>query len=234
MDRIDRLLSLAVEDNIAWCSAVCSAHGSNEATSSRAWVNFNPSPQYYPNLITREPGSGSDVAGLVDELRRLGQPKGWGIKDSFCDLALSDQGFEIVLEGDWYGSAPPDNRPPAAEGWARAVSSEDLLDWEMAWGGDRDRRIFKDALLSDRRIEFWFRQSAGSMAGFICFNSGSSIGLSNWFSADNQSLGEMGAPQVAWSRFPDLPLVMWSTDDPSRGSGGLHRLGPLRVWLGTH
>src|ERR1700712_4970073 len=234
MNRIDHLLRLAVDDNIAWCSAVCAAHGSNEATSSRAWVNFNVSPQYYPNLITREPNSQSEVLGLIEELRKLGHPKGWGIKDSFCDLALSDKGFEIVLEGNWYGSAPPGNRVAAVEGWERAVSPDELLAWEMGWGGDREKSIFKDALLSDHRVEFWFLRSAGVIAaGFISFNAGLSLGLSNWFSPENQSLGEMGDLQVARWRFPELPLVMWSTDDLARQSGALVELARLRVWLST-
>jgi hypothetical protein len=233
MNRVDQLLRLAIDDNIGWCGAVCAAHGADEDISSVAWTNLRPSPPFYPNIITREPGTQTGILKVIERLTALAIPKGWGIKDSFCDLALADIGFELVLKGSWFGGVPtrapkqPDNR------WKKVASSKDLLRWEMAWGGEREARIFTDVLLADRRVEFWsLRPDEMIEAGFICFRSGRSIGLSNWFSLNGQSVFERGALEIVASRFSGSPIVFWASDgDFVYETNAVSQLGPLQVWI---
>lgn len=81
MDEYD-LLRVAIEDNIAWCSAVCSAHGSNETSSPIAWTNLATSPRYYPNIITRERSAHHAISALADKVRKANPSLRWGIKVS--------------------------------------------------------------------------------------------------------------------------------------------------------
>jgi hypothetical protein len=228
MSSIDQLLRLAVEDNVAWCSAICSAQGSHEAISSGAWANLGMSPPFYPNIITRQPGAQKEVQELAREVGTLSQLKRWGIKDSFRDLMLSDQGFEQLLLGNWYGGTVTTDVPA---NWKTIASSTELRSWENAWGGGEER-IFPNSLLSDGRITFWFKGEVDVIeAGFISFDSGSSLGLSNWFSRDNHSLARMGALQAVSSVSRHRPIVCWSTDALEFQETGLAELGPLQVWI---
>lgn len=228
MRSIDQRLRLAVEDNVAWCSAVCSAHGSQEASSSGAWANFAVSPPFYPNIITRQPGAQKEVEELARTVSTANQRKRWGIKDSFGDLELADQGFEQLLLGHWYGTTITADLP---ENWKTVTSSAELRLWEKAWGGGEER-IFPDSLLSDRRITFWFKGEADAIeAGIISLDSGVSLGLSNWFSPDNHSLAQTGALQAASSASRQRPIVCWSSDDLEFQETGLVALGPLQVWM---
>ena len=224
------LLRLAVEDNIGWCGVMCRAHGSDESSSSALWANLEASPPYYPNIITRQAGAQADVDALIQGAETLRLTTGWGVKDSFCDLALSDHGFTGVVSAEWYGGIVEPGK--IRSDWKMIESPEQLRCWETAWGGGEER-LFLDCLLSDRRIRFWFQGEAGSIeAGFISFESGATIGISNWFSLDQKPIAQIGGLQAACSVSPERPLVCWSSDDSMNGSG-LSRLGPLKVWIKT-
>ncbi|TAV04519.1 hypothetical protein ELI39_04040 [Rhizobium ruizarguesonis] len=228
MTDTSRLLRIAVEDNIAWCSRVCSAHGSNETRSSRAWANLAISPPYYPNIITRGKGVQNEVVELAHKVREANQPRRWGIKDSFGDLTLIKEGFERVLAGHWYGGAVSSG---ASADWKTVTSPAELHLWERAWGSSDDT-VFPGTLLEDHRITFWFKGEPSAIeSGFISFDTGFSLGVSNWFSLKTQSFTQMGALQAAGSASHGLPIVCWSRDDLGGEEMGLAKLGPLQVWI---
>jgi hypothetical protein len=233
MNKIEHLLQLAIEDNIAWCSVICAAHGSDEIVSPAAWANLYSSPQFYPNIITRRPSLQTEVCKLIERVRARNPLKDWGIKDSFCDLALTDWGFEPILNGSWFGGTLPRGPMPPDNDWKRVISADELLLWEIAWGGDPEKRIFPGSLLSDQRIEFWYmRLNETIQAGFISFHSRRSVGLSNWFSLTDQSAVLMAATEILARRFPGLPVVFWSSeDDLEYEKAPVVRLAPLQVWL---
>ncbi|MGR9206345.1 hypothetical protein ACU8OG_20790 [Rhizobium leguminosarum] len=223
-----RLLHIAVDDNIAWCSRVCSAHGSNETRSSRVWANLAISPPFYPNIITRENGVQNEVAELAHKIREANQSRKWGIKDSFGDLSLFGQGFERILAGHWYGGTVSSGD---SVGWRTVASPTELHLWERAWGSPNDT-IFPSTLLEDHRITFWFKGELSAIeSGFISFDTGFSLGLSNWFSLKSQSFAQMGVLQAAGPASQGLPIVCWSSDDISGEDVGLVKLGPLQVWI---
>lgn len=228
----DDLLQLTINDNVLWCSAICEAHGANIDSSAPLWLNLKSSPRFYPNIISTEPGAQAQVCEAIERLRSLGIPKGWGIKDSFSDLALDDLGFETVITGNWFGGVP--NMPSESlEHWKKALSVIELRDWETAWGGDNDIHTFPDALIKDNRIEFWCKSKNGMLeAGFICFRTESSVGVSNWFSSQNQSIFDIGALDVVSSNFPGVPVVFWAPDDSAiQIPSTMERLAPLKVWI---
>ncbi len=223
-----RLLRTAIEDNIAWCSKVCSAHGSTETSSSIAWANLAASPRFYPNIITRERNVQDEVAELADKVREANPSQRWGVKDSFADLILPEQDFERVLTAHWYGATVSGGD---AIGWKTVASPAELHAWESAWGSPEDT-VFPSSLLEDRRVRFWFRGEIGAIqSGFISFDTGFSLGLSNWFSTVGHSFAEIEVLRAAGSAAHGLPIVCWSTDDLSVEEVALEKLGPLRVWI---
>ncbi|WP_245484632.1 hypothetical protein [Rhizobium ruizarguesonis] len=228
MTDVSQLLQIAVEDNVAWCCRICSAHGSNETRRSEAWANFGISPPFYPNIITRQKGVQKEVDDLTRKVREANKSTKWGIKDSFADLTLADQGFERLLVGRWYGGSLSKGTPT---GWKAVASSGELRSWEKAWGSCDDT-IFPNTLLEDYRITFWFKgELSGIEAGFISYDTGFSLGLSNWFSRKNSSFAQMGVLQAARSVSQGLPIVCWSTDDLTLEHTGLIELGTLQVWI---
>jgi hypothetical protein len=224
------LLSAAIEDNIAWCSAVCAAHAPEARSTEATWVNLAPSPLYYPNIITRQPSAQAEVVRLVDEVRRNGSQGSWGIKDSFHDLDLTSLGFVPAIEAQWFAAAhamQPRHAPP---GWATIRRPEDLLLWERAWG-NTERRIFKDGLLDDQRIRFWKLQRQEEIfAGCITFSSGRVTGFSNWFSKQSESVFDLGILQAIAETTDAGPLVCWAAEG-ERLPSGFQPLGPLRIWI---
>ena len=228
MTDLEQLLALAVDDNIAWCSAICRAHGSYEIRSSFLWANLQASPPFYPNIITRKPDAQVEVESVVSRVEMHVQAGGWGIKDSFSNLSLSAIGFERVVSGFWYGGTPAVQN--IAMDWRTVQDPVQLQQWEHAWG-ELDVRVFPEKLLSDQRIRFWFRGEADDMrAGVITFDSGSALGISNWFSREGMPLAETGALQAANSVSSGRPVVCWSADDIVEQTG-LSKLGPLQVWV---
>lgn len=244
--KAEDLLRAAVDDNLAWCRAVCAAHGAVDEMSPAAWFNLRPSPRYYPNLVTRRPGAAADIGVAIGRLRAV-LPEGWGLKDSFADCDLGPLGFEPLLAGHWYGGHPAAPAAPPA-GWTRVGTPDDLAAWEVAWGGDPDRRIFPAALLADPRLTFWSRQAAGGIvAGCVAFHHDGVIGLSNWFAATLSGAADTGSHQegtpnqepdeaatlslalaAVCGRWPDAAVVFWSSEAVE--VPGIRRLGPLRVW----
>lgn len=225
------LLQAAIEDNIAWCSAICASHRSVEQNSQSTWVNLTASPSYYPNIITRRPDATSEVIQLVTKIRQNGISGSWGIKDSFADLDLAALGFSMAIEGQWFADEPSSRQELAADAWEIARRPEDLSLWEKAWSGNTEDRIFKDSLLADPRIRFWLLRRQGEIAaGCISFESVGAMGLSNWFSRRQESAFDLGImPAIAGSA-TQKPIVFWAADDET-AIPGFKPLGRLRVWM---
>lgn len=217
------LLQAAIEDNIAWCGAVSAQHGSDAHLSPGAWFNLAPAPVYYPNIITRGPQA--DVVSLIEIVGRRSAGRSWAVKDSFADLDLSGLGFSPMIEGQWYGAAPPFERTGQAQAWETLHRPEDLPLWAKAWD-ESAASVFTEALLDDPRIEFrMLRRNGDIVAGGIAFTQGMVTGLSNWFSRSEATVFDLGILQ-AISR----PVVFWASGDEAAASG-FTTLGRLRVWM---
>jgi hypothetical protein len=227
------LLHAAIENNIGWCSVVCSSHGSNEHDLERLWLNRSRAPRYYPNIITRVPRAQRDVDACVEELRQAGIPGNWGIKDSFDDVDLSRAGFAAAIAGQWWASPASPARLTLERGWRSVDNDQALVIWEEAWGGDRRERIFTNTLLASGLVRFWALHRQGAVvAGFISYLSETALGLSNWFSKLPVSALELDIVGLARAEWPHMPVVLWATeDDMLLSRAGLEAVGPLRVWI---
>lgn len=228
----NELLQLAVDDNTEWCTAICESHQADIHLSKSIWINCQPSPRYYPNIITRAPQAQAATLKAINRLQKLNPNRSFGIKDSFGDIDLTPQGFRCVLCGRWYGGYFSNNKQTTINDWQAVQSTDELALWEIAWGGNIENRIFKDSLLSDTRIKFWFvKENKNIHRGFISFHSEKCIGISNWFSNKN-SVFELSISEDSAPIFRDLPVVFWQADNEAINAGtAISPLGSMRVWL---
>ena len=196
----------AVANNAVWCDAVCRAHGCAPSFDGDLWVNPDPAPPYYPNLITLAPRAEREAAGRIAALRdRL--PVGWGVKDSFSAMDLSDAGFKLLFDAEWLYR--PVSGIEAATG---------------AWKPVRDSRDLPSSLLHDADVQFLSNGDGGVIAN----RGGGAIGLSN---ATGAGLDRAGLA-AASSLWPGLPLVGYAEGDELKAmlDLGFEPVGPLRVW----
>jgi hypothetical protein len=185
---------------------VCRAAGCSPSFEGDVWVNPDPSPPLYPNVITLAPGAQRDAASRIPALRdQLVGP--WAVKDSFSALDLSDAGFKLLFDAEWlYRPVSGVEAPPAA--WTPVLDVGDL----------------PPSLLDDPDVRFLSNGSGGVIAN----RGGGVIGLSN---ATGTGLDRAGIAAAA-SLWPGLPLVGYANGVALEEmvALGFEPVGPLRVW----
>ena len=203
----DERLLRAVANNAAWCDAVCRAVGCVPRFEGDVWVNPDPSPPFYPNVITLAPGAERAAAARIGELLPI-LPEGWGVKDSFNSLALSEAGFHVLFEAEWL---------------YRPVTASD--DDPRAWAAVDDAGDLPVPLLDDPDVRF-LSDGAG---GIVANRAGGVIGLSN---PSGTGLDRAGIAAAA-ALWPGLPLVgyAWGEELDAMLALGFEPVGPLRVWV---
>lgn len=234
-----RLAEAAARNNAGWCQRMCSAHGASGVFAPWGWFTGGPAPRFYPNMVTLTPHDQAAQRDAVRGLLHSGLPGGWGVKDSYAALDLSDLGFTPLLEAQWVRR--PAGRPlpaPAARvaRWARVASPRGLAQWERTWGSTEDEpRLFLPALLSDPQVLFlaaW--EDDAVAAGAAACISGGVVGLSNLFApAGEEEAYWAGCLALLAQTFPGLDLVDYE-HGPSLEivqALGFERSGPLVIWL---
>lgn len=229
------LLLAAARDNAEWCDAVVRGHGPAGAFAPEAWTSARRTPPLYPDAVTLAPGASAAalVAGIDTDV------PGCSVKDSFADLDLAGDGFEVLFEARWI------HRPaaPAADGgsrleWSAVTGPAGLADWEAAWDGEKSTGLFHPAL-PGRDIVFLAGRAGGRIvAGAVAHRgSGAVVGLSNLFAHDEADTDAAwaGALTAIAARWPDLPVVGYESGDDLDAAvrAGFTAIGPLRVWLHT-
>ncbi len=244
------LVESAARNNAIWCDTVCRAHGVPGEFFPAVWLNRNPVPRFYSNLVALSgPGDQSAVIEHVRGLMALPLPAVWSVKDSFADLDLAPLGFDVLFEALWIACEPRSRTSGSASPhlrWTTVTSAEELMHWEAAWSGDatnRDSegqpRQFPPSLLADPQLAFFAGYRGPQVvAGGIANRTGDVVGLSNVFVTDADADGAaVWVDLVAKLQavFPDLPLVGYE-----RGgelgfavAAGFEPIGPLRVWVRT-
>ncbi|MGI9324903.1 MAG: hypothetical protein ACR2PZ_06770 [Pseudomonadales bacterium] len=226
-------LEQAIGNNVQWCAAVGRAQGVASEIQPRAWISKRPMPLLYPNLITLKP-----IAEIDDELQQLqGQlPSGWGIKDSFSSLQITDRGFKVAFDAHWYVRAPEAVWPGGLENDDVVFvveTSLELDEWTFAWGRSQGNATFPAPLLSDPGIDFVFVRRAGEVvAGLVANLSDQVVGVSNGFGAAADLLGCI---QSLAQRYPNRAIVGYgsSLELATLETVGFTALGDLRVWLSS-
>lgn len=244
---IDKRVQQAAYNNAVWCDTVCRAHGWPGEFLEEIWVQRHGSLPYYPNAVTTNAHDLTAQHHLIQHLAETRLPEGCGVKDSFCTLDLTPQGFQVLFEATWL-YRPATRTPPVAQSqdvrWRHVQAATELMAWERAWrgapdeeAGEEPERLFLPALLADDQVVFLAAyQAERIIAGAILNRTGAVVGLSNLFIPDGDA-APWWASGVAASQafFPDLPLVGYERgqDLVYAQQCGFEALGPLRVWVKT-
>ncbi|MEU9232281.1 hypothetical protein [Streptomyces subrutilus] len=233
---LDELLRAAARDNAEWCDAVARGHGPAGAFGAEAWSSARRTPPLYPDAVTLAPGASAPalVAGID-----TGNP-GCSVKDSFADLDLAGDGFEVLFEARWIHR--PAAAPAPAGGsrleWSAVGGAAELARWEAAWDGEEGTGLFHPDL-PGRDVVFLAGRAGGRIvAGAVAHRgSGAVVGLSNLFAHDEADTDAAwaGALTAVAARWPDLPVVGYESGDDLAAAvrAGFTPIGPLRVWLHT-
>lgn len=233
------LLRRAVRNNAFWCNAVCAAHGQAGEFTGTLWLHRQGTPPFYPDIITL---AGSEAAVEQEEAIAVltrSRREGWGVKDSYCAIDLSPQGFRVLFEAEWIGLKADDPVETDDGGlqWTRVGTSAELAAWEQAWSANEPQptRIFAEPLLRDPEIVFLAAYRADEIHGGAILNHhADAVGHSNVFAAKGEA-GPVRAGMIGEARrlFPGKPVVGYESGDDLENALalGFSALGPLRIWV---
>lgn len=212
----------AAANNAGWCDAVCRAHGLQTRWEQDGWTVTGRSPVGYPDAVTLAPGA--DAATL---LGRVQSGAGASVKDSFADLDLAPQGFQVLFEASWIRCTTTTTRTPEL-GWREVRTPADLGQWSA--GQDLD--VFVPALLEVEDLHFFDAGVPG--AGFALHRTDEVVGISNLRAGQAPLLTVwLDAVAVASTTYPAVDVVGYEQglDLDAAVAAGFSVIGPLRVWL---
>jgi hypothetical protein len=202
---------------------VCFAHGTAGRFLAHTWVNAEPVPRFYPNVVTLTTGD-ADVAEQRQAVRILQKshlPGRWAVKDSFHSLDIARLGFEVLLEAKWIRKQAP--KP------ATMISG---LAWERVRAGSAD---FPAALFSDSNFAMFAAKRADTVvAGGTFYRSDGVVGLTNVIAeADDEPAVWRDLASLAAATFPGLSLVGYESGDEldAAKKAGFEIGDPLRIWV---
>lgn len=229
---VDERAICSARNNADWYEAMFSVHGLRYRRLAYAFVAKDNPPPYYPKLTVLSADDDAAIkAELVDLARRFDGVM--GIKDSFCQLDLSKNGFETLFEAAWIWRSPRNVEMPV--GWEIIKEPSDLLLWEEGWkrnGSPTDKRMFSEELLAREDIFFLGRKiDARFVAGCIANKSDDSVGLSNLFADTPSQLVFSQASDAATVVGGDVPVVGYESaaELECANGAGFERVGRLRI-----
>lgn len=234
----------AARNNAIWCDTMCRAHGAAGEFHEALWLNRNPVPRFYPNVVTLV--EQRQVAAQLAQIGDLAAafPGQWAIKDSFAELDLAALGCQLFFEATWIWRTPSAPLPKmGVQGiqWVRLQDAAQLTQWETAWSGNPighsatpEPRLFLPALLDDPNVAFIAAyQGNAIIAGAIANRTDTVVGLSNLFAPAEESVAcWAGCVATAQATFPGYPLVGYESgaDLAHAEAVGFEKLHSLRVW----
>ncbi|MCW5736912.1 MAG: hypothetical protein KIS73_22490 [Enhydrobacter sp.] len=202
---------------------MCFAHGSAGRFLVHTWVNAEPVPRFYPNVVTLTTGDADidEQRQTVRILQKSNLPGRWAVKDSFKALDIARLGFEVLLEANWIRNAEP-----------KAEAMVSGLSWERAKPGSGG---FPAALFSDENFAMFSGRRGGAVvAGGTLYRADGVVGLSNVVAdADDAPTVWRDLCALAAATFPGLPLVGYESGDELKAArkAGFEIGDPLRVWV---
>lgn len=186
---------------------------------AQMWVNAEPVPRFYPNMVTlaHDEAAITEQRSTVEILRASNLPGRWAVKDSFNALDLSRHGFEVLQEASWIRSVMPIEGPSSDIVWQRETQGR------AAWPYD-DPNF---AMFTGRR---GFRVVAGGML----YRADGVVGLSNVVAeAADATAVWRSLILLASQTFPRLPLVGYESGNELAAAldAGFEIGDPLRIWV---
>jgi hypothetical protein len=221
------VVGVAARNNAEWCDVFCRTHGVAGRLDDDAWSSARRTPPFYPDAVTLVPG-----AEARDILSRVEPGPGCSVKDSFADLDLSGEGFDVLFRAEWLCLQRIRGARPR---WSVITSAQELATWEAAWGELPEAPpFFRPALVEDDSIAILARYEGRAIAaGAVANRSAAAIGLSNVFTADGDlESAYVGAASAAQARWGSLPLVGYEFGDSLDAArrAGFSTVGGLAVW----
>lgn len=218
----------ASANSASWCATVCRAHGIPGTLAVGQWRAAAPPPPFYPDTITLVPGlAPAEVAAAVPDRA------GASVKDSFADVDLAAEGFELRLEARWIWHPQPsaDGAPDVV--WDVVDTAAGLAVWAEGSGqaGTFGPQSPGRVLLGREDVRFLLSRDGDVVVGraALCAAAGV-VGVGNvWAGAPGvwESLagtaGRLfpGRAVAGYESGPDLAAAL---------AGGFEAVGPLRVW----
>ena len=228
---VDPRAIMAASNNADLYAAVFSAHGLDFARKPYGFIGQDRAPPFYSNLSVSLPGHADTV---TSELRALSEKfdVGIGVKDSFCELALKENGFAVLFEASWIWRAPVGDVDP---GWVQIDSAAGLQSWEAAWkqsGSPTPHRMFPEAILERTDTVLLGQLVDGAiLSGCIVTLSDECAGISNVFSISGTSGVFAQAAAAVGGIAPALPIVGYESgaDLDHARDAGFSAVGDLRI-----
>ena len=202
---------------------MCFAHGTVGRFLVHTWVNAEPVPRFYPNVVTLTTGEADIVEQrqTVRILLKSNLPGRWAVKDSFNTLDIARLGFDVLFEANWIRLAQP-----------KAAMMLSGLSWERAKPGGE---AFPASLFSDENfVMFSGSRNGAVVAGGTLYHSDGVVGISNVSAdADEAPVVWRDLAALAASTFPGVPLVGYESGDELKAArkAGFELGDPLRIWV---
>ena len=202
---------------------MCFAHGTVGRFLVHTWVNAEPVPRFYPNVVTLTTGE-ADIVEQRQTVRILLKshlPGRWAVKDSFNTLDIARLDFDVLFEANWIRLAQP-----------KAAMMLSGLSWERAKPGGE---AFPASLFSDENfVMFSGSRNGAVVAGGTLYHSDGVVGISNVSAdADEEPVVWRDLAALAASTFPGVPLVGYESGDELKAArkAGFELGDPLRIWV---
>ena len=202
---------------------MCFAHGTVGRFLVHTWVNAEPVPRFYPNVVTLTTGEADIVEQrqAVRILQKSNLPRRWAVKDSFRTLDIARLGFEVLLEASWIRKAQP-----------KAGTMVSGLSWERVGPGGEG---FPAALFSDTNFAMFSAKRAGAVvAGGTFYRADGVVGLSNVVAEfDDEPAVWRDLASLAAATFPGFPVIGYESGDELAAArkAGFEVGDPLRIWV---
>lgn len=239
----DARVHLAAQNNAAWCSAVCTAHGDSGERNEAAWIHATSPPRYYPNAVTLDARPQQSLP-LIEKLVTGRSSLTWSVKDSFAALDLTRLGGTILFRAEWLWREPCSCGDTGRVA-TRVRTKDALARWEQAWcraNGElaASPRIFLPELLTDENAAIIALSDADEPihSGVIAYRAADVVGVHNMFgprsgSEQDGAADFLNATGAATRVFPGLPVVTYrsSSNLASATQAGFTALGALSVWV---
>lgn len=230
--RVDPRAVIAANNNADLYAAMFGSHGLAYDRLPYAFAGKDRPPPFYSNLTVLAPGHGDEI---VVQLRALAQKFNGsiGLKDSFCELELQANGFEVLFGASWIWREA--GLQPGANTWERIEDEAGLELWEQAWkksGSPTPQRMFTAKLLARPEMVFLGHRQDGEIgSGCIANISGTCAGISNVFSRSPSGNVFAQATAAVAAVAPHLPIAGYESgaDLGHARKAGFETVGDLRI-----
>lgn len=212
---------------------MCFAHGTVGRFLVHTWVNAEPVPRFYPNVVTLTTG-GTDIDEQRQTVRILlksNLPGRWAVKDSFKTLDIARLGFDVLFEANWIRLPQP--RPETVSaGVPASTPMVSGLSWERVGPGGE---AFPASLFSDENFAMFSGSRGGVVvAGGTFYRADGVVGISNVVAdADEATAVWRDLAVLAAATFPELPVVGYESGTELKAArrAGFELGDPLRIWV---